>query len=71
MRYSILASAIIGAISALASPVLEHRQERSVEGDHVVVRDISVVYKNCDIVTPKVFIISMVSFFLFPCIPGM
>jgi purine nucleoside permease len=60
MRFSTLASAFAGAAVVTASPVLEHRQERSVEGDMVVVRDITVVQENCEVVTPKVFIISMV-----------
>ena len=60
MRFSALASAFIGTTLVTASPVLEHRQERSVEGDVVVVRDLTVVYEDCEIITPKVFIISMV-----------
>jgi hypothetical protein len=61
MRLSILASAFIGTAFVTASPILEHSQERSVEGDMVVVRDLTVVYEDCNIITPKVFIISMVS----------
>jgi purine nucleoside permease len=60
MRFSTLANAFIGTTLVTASPVLEHRQERSVEGDVVVVRDLTVVYEDCEIITPKVFIISMV-----------
>ena len=60
MRFSTLAGAFAGAALVTASPILEHRQERSVEGDMVVVRDITVVQENCEVVRPKVFIISMV-----------
>lgn len=60
MRVSTLASAFIGAACVAASPVIEHRQERSVEGDMVVVRDIVVRGEDCEVITPKVFIISMV-----------
>ncbi|KAG0645691.1 Purine nucleoside permease [Hyphodiscus hymeniophilus] len=61
MRLSILASAFVGAVAVSASPVLEQRQERSVEGDMVVVRDTIVYVEDCEVVTPKVFIISMFS----------
>lgn len=60
MRFSTLASAFVGAALVNGSPVLERRQERSVEGDMVVVRDISVRGEDCRVITPKVFIISMV-----------
>lgn len=62
MRFSALTSAFIGGALVAASPVVEHRQERSVEADVVVVRDIKVVHEDCEVVTPKVFIISMVCF---------
>ena len=62
MRLSLLAGAFVGAVAVTASPVLEQRQERSAQGDVVVARDIDVRSKECKVVTPKVFIISMVCF---------
>lgn len=55
MRVNILASLLVGALVS-ASPVIERRIEKSIES-----RDVTVIYKNADIVTPKVFIISMFS----------
>lgn len=54
MRISILASLVVGA--AVSATVIERRIEKSLES-----RDVTVIYKNADVVTPKVFIISMVS----------
>jgi hypothetical protein len=56
MKFSRIAPLIAGLSYAFATPVLEKR------ADGVVIsRDIEVIYKDCDVVTPKVFIISMVS----------
>lgn len=56
MRVSILARLLVGALVS-ASPIIERAIEKSIES-----RDVTVIYKNADIITPKVFIISMVSF---------
>jgi hypothetical protein len=53
MRFATLLQLLAGAGLANASPVLE--KEAQVEK-----RDIQVTYKDCDVITPKVFIISMV-----------
>ncbi|MAD86881.1 MAG: hypothetical protein CL912_28330 [Deltaproteobacteria bacterium] len=54
MRVNFLASLLVGALVS-ASPVIERRAEQSLES-----REVTVIYKNADIITPKVFIISMV-----------
>ncbi|KAH8769453.1 purine nucleoside permease-domain-containing protein [Hyaloscypha sp. PMI_1271] len=54
MRFAPLLQLLAGAGLAHASPVLE--KEAQVEK-----RDIQVTYKDCDVITPKVFIISMFS----------
>lgn len=55
MRVSSLNSLLIGAGLALATPVLERKDENT-----IISRDVAVVYKDCEVITPKVFIISMV-----------
>jgi hypothetical protein len=55
MRLTTLFKLLAGAALVNASPVLERKAEEVMEK-----RDIEVVYKNCDVITPKVFIISMV-----------
>jgi hypothetical protein len=54
MKLPILASLLTAASLSSANPLPEEKD------NVVVVRDVHVVYKNCDVVTPKVFIISMV-----------
>jgi hypothetical protein len=56
MRFTTaLPSLLVGAGIVAATPVLERKDENT-----VISRDIKVVYENCDVITPKVFIISMV-----------
>ncbi|KAH9210236.1 purine nucleoside permease-domain-containing protein [Leptodontidium sp. 2 PMI_412] len=55
MRVSILTGFLLGA-AVSATPVIERRIGRSIES-----RDVTVIYKNIDVITPKVFIISMFS----------
>jgi tRNA threonylcarbamoyladenosine modification (KEOPS) complex Cgi121 subunit len=55
MRFTIALSSFIGAGLVAATPVLERKDENT-----IISRDIKVVYENCDVITPKVFIISMV-----------
>lgn len=57
MRFAVLLSSFIaGARLVAATPVLERKDENT-----VISRDVKVIYKNCDVITPKVFIISMFS----------
>jgi len=53
MRFATLLQLLAGASLAHASPALEKKAQ-------VEKRDIQVTYKDCDVITPKVFIISMV-----------
>lgn len=55
MRFSKIASLLVGAGVVAAAPVLERKDENT-----VISRDLTVVYKDCTRITPKVFIISMV-----------
>lgn len=59
MKFTPLFQLLAGAALINASPVLEKKAEDVLEK-----RDIKVVYKDCDVITPKVFIISMVCTFL-------
>lgn len=54
MKLSILASLLTAASLSSANPIPEENK------NVVVVREIHTVYKNCDVITPKVVIISMV-----------
>lgn len=57
MRFTAaLAAALLGTSYVAATPVLERLDENT-----VLSRDIVVVYEGCDVIKPKVFIISMVS----------
>jgi hypothetical protein len=55
MKVTTLLRLLAGAALANASPVLEKKAEDVLEK-----RDIQITYKGCDVITPKVFIISMV-----------
>jgi hypothetical protein len=55
MKFTPLFYVLAGAVLVNSSPVLETKAEDVVEK-----RDIEVVYEGCDVITPKVFIISMV-----------
>jgi len=50
MRFSSLLSFLAGAAFTVASPLLEKKDPET---------SVTVVYKNCEVTTPKVFIISM------------
>ncbi|KAE8445716.1 hypothetical protein EG329_012895 [Mollisiaceae sp. DMI_Dod_QoI] len=56
MRVSILTSLLVGAGLVAATPVLERLDENT-----VISRDLTVIYKDCSRLSPKVFIISMFS----------
>ncbi|PSS15265.1 hypothetical protein M430DRAFT_124100 [Amorphotheca resinae ATCC 22711] len=56
MRFPLI-SLLAGATLLSASPVVEKKSEDNL----VVVRDVHVVYSDCEVITPKVFIISMFS----------
>jgi hypothetical protein len=61
MRFSKLVGFLIaGAACASASPIPEPETQ---DGNAGVVRDVKAVNENCDVITPKVFIISMVTLF--------
>lgn len=53
MRFTPFLQLLAGAAIANCSPVLG-------KAEVIEKRDIHVTYKDCDVVTPKVFIISMV-----------
>jgi hypothetical protein len=55
MRVSTLTNLLAGAAFVSATPVLERKDENT-----VISRDVTVVYKDCELIAPKVFIISMV-----------
>ena len=55
MRFTPLVQLLAGVAFVNAFPVLEKK-----DGGVLGKRDIQVTYKGCDLITPKVFIISMV-----------
>jgi hypothetical protein len=55
MKFTALFQLLSCAALVSAFPVLEKKAEDVLEQ-----RDIQVTYKDCDVITPKVFIISMV-----------
>jgi hypothetical protein len=56
MRLHILSTLLFGLVAS--NPIIAEREV--VERDVVTEHDVVVVYKNCKVVTPQVFIISMV-----------
>lgn len=57
MHFSKIASLLAGAGVVAATPVLERK-----DANTVISRDLTVIYKDCTRLSPKVFIISMVWF---------